>query len=122
MIRPITLICMLMAGGSGLYLYQTKHKSQMLDREIGKTVKQTEAARERIGMLRAEWALLNEPDRLSDLAKAHTTLQPLQPTQFVALADLPSKLPAPVAIQAPRPPTDTEMEDQSVPMSPGGTG
>ena len=26
MIRPFTCICMLLAGGSGLYLYQSKHR------------------------------------------------------------------------------------------------
>ncbi len=73
MIRPFTLrLHAAWPAASGLYLYQCKHRAQMLDREIGSTVKQTEAARERIGMLRAEWALLNEPDRLAELApRAH---------------------------------------------------
>ena len=47
----------------------------MLDREIGRTIKQIDATRDRTGMLRAEWALLNEPDRLAELARAHTSLQ-----------------------------------------------
>ena len=46
MIRPLTLICMLLACGSGLYLYQTKHRVQMLDREIAQTVQATMAARD----------------------------------------------------------------------------
>ncbi len=97
MIRPITCVCMLLAGASGLYLYQSKHRAQMLDREIGRTIKQTEIARERIGMLKAEWALLNEPERLSELSKNHLGLRTLAPTQFVALADMGARLPAPVA-------------------------
>ena len=96
MIRPFTCVCMLLAGGSGLYLYQTKHRAGLLDREIAHTVKQTEAARERITALRAEWALLNEPERLSELNVQHLGLRSLAPTQFVALADLPARLPAPL--------------------------
>jgi len=96
MIRPFTCVCMLLAGGSGLYLYQTKHRALLLDREIAHTVKQTEAARERITALRAEWALLNEPERLAELNTQHLGLRSLAPTQFVALADLPSRLPAPL--------------------------
>ncbi|MBV8914667.1 MAG: hypothetical protein JOZ05_16705 [Acetobacteraceae bacterium] len=115
MIRPFTLVCMLMAGGAGLYLYQSKHRAQMLDREIAKTIEQTRQTRERIGMLKAEWALLNEPDRLSELAKAHLGLRPLDPKQFVALADLAGRLPAPVAPNAPKPPTDVEPEEAPAP-------
>ena len=111
MIRPFTLICMVSAFGAGLYLYQSKHHAQVLDREIMRTIKHTEATRERTGMLRAEWALLNEPDRLAELAKAHTALQTLKPTQFVALADLATRLPAPVAPYQARLPLDAEPEE-----------
>ena len=96
MIRPFTCVCMLLAGGSGLYLYQTKHRALLLDREIAHTIKQTEATRERITALRAEWALLNEPERLAELQAQHLGLKPLAPTQFVTLADLPARLPAPL--------------------------
>jgi hypothetical protein len=111
MIRPFTLICMVSAFGAGLYLYQSKHQAQVLDREIMRTIKQTEATRERTGMLRAEWALLNEPDRLAELAKAHTSLQTLKPTQFVALADLGARLPAPVAQHQEQLPLEAEPEE-----------
>ncbi len=111
MIRPVTIVCALLAGASGLYLYQTKHRAQVLDREIGNRIKQTEATRERIGMLKAEWALLNEPERLAELVKAHTGLRTLAPTQFVAVNDLASRLPAPVAPTPPKAPTDVEPED-----------
>ena len=111
MIRSSALICILMAGGSCLYLYQSKQRAQMLDREIGKTIQQTEQARERIAVLKAEWAVLNAPDRLSGLADAHLSLQPLQPSQLVAEGDLASKLPAPVVPSAPTPQTDPEPQE-----------
>ena len=93
MIRPFTCICLLLAGGSGLYLYQSKHRAQMLDREIGRVLRQTEVARDRIGVLRAEWAVLNEPERLAELSQQHLGLRQLSPTQFVAVADLGARLP-----------------------------
>ena len=34
MIRPLTIVTFLMACGSGLYLYQSKHAAQVLDRDI----------------------------------------------------------------------------------------
>ena len=111
MMRPFTLVCMLSAFGAGLYLYQSKHQAQMLDREIGRTIKQTEATRDRTGMLRAEWALLNEPDRLAELARAHTSLQTLKPTQFVALNELAARLPAVVANSPEKLPSEAEPEE-----------
>lgn len=97
MIRPLTCVCMLLACASGLYLYQSKHRAQMLDREIGRTMKLTEAARDRTGVLRGEWALLNEPERLAALSHTHLGLKTLIPSQFVTVADLSDRLPSPAA-------------------------
>jgi hypothetical protein len=97
MIRPFTCVCLLMAGASGLYLYHEKYRVQLLDQQIAQTVKATEATRARTNMLRAEWTLLNEPQRLQDLASHYLQLQPLAPSQFVQLADLDSHLPPPVS-------------------------
>lgn len=116
MIRPFTIVCMLMAVGSGLYLYQCKHQAQVLDREISRTLKQTEAARDRIGMLRAEWAQLNEPERVAELAREHSGLQTAKPTQFIAANDLASRLPAPVAPTRQFQPTD--LPDDAEPTAP----
>ena len=95
MIRPATCLSLVAAVGAGLYLYQEKHRAQLLDREITRTVKQAEQGRDRIGLLRAEWALLTEPARLADLASHHLQLQPTQLSQFAKLEDLPGRLPPP---------------------------
>jgi hypothetical protein len=98
MIRPITCLSLLAALGAGGYLYQEKHIAQLLDRDINRTIKQADQGRDRIGLMKAEWALLNEPERLQGMAQQHLpTLQSLQPTQFARLEDLPNRLPAPSA-------------------------
>ncbi len=104
MMRPITCLSLMVALGAGLYLYQVKHRAQLLDQDINRTVKLADAARERIGLLKAEWALLEDPQRLQDLATHHLQLQPLAPSQFVRLEDLAARLPAVVVPAAPAEP------------------
>ncbi|MBV9757415.1 MAG: hypothetical protein JO047_10210 [Alphaproteobacteria bacterium] len=96
MIRPFTCVCLLLAGGSGLFLYQSKHRTRVLDQQIEQTMKQVEAARSRVGILQAEWALLNDPQRLAELSDRFLSLKPVAPAQFVTLADLDRRLPAPL--------------------------
>ena len=95
MIRPFTCLCLAAACGSGLYLYSEKHRTVLLDRQISAVINETQADRARIGLLRAEWALLNEPGRLQEMADKYLSLKPMAPTQFVQLADLSSHLPPP---------------------------
>jgi hypothetical protein len=102
MIRPLTCICFLMASGSGLYLYQSKHAAQLLDRTIEKTVHDTDLVREQTRALRTEWTLLNEPERLRQLADLYLpTLKSVAPGQFTSMADLDSRLP-PVRVIPPQ--------------------
>ncbi len=122
MIRPFTCLCLLLAGGSGLYLYQEKHRTQLLDREIGRVIHETEATRGRIGALKAEWAVRTEPGRLSDLATRFLALKPMAPTQFVQLADLAGHLPQvgpmPAAVTAaPSPATPPDGDPASMPLA-----
>jgi hypothetical protein len=95
MIRPLTLLTMGAAALAGLYLYQVKHSVAQLDRELRGINRQTEQARERTQVLRAEWALLNEPDRLRQVAQRHLSLEAMTPGQFVRLAEIERRLPAP---------------------------
>jgi hypothetical protein len=93
MTRPLTCLTLIAAAGAGLYLYQEKHRAQMMDREINRVVHATEQTRDRVTMVRAEWAVLNEPDRLAGLAAQYLSLQTMTPGQFVQVADLGSHLP-----------------------------
>jgi hypothetical protein len=94
MIRPLTLVSLIVAAGAGLHLYQVKHSVSMLDRELREVNRQTELVRERTQILRAEWALLNEPDRLRQVAQQHLALEPMAPAQFIREAELDTRLPA----------------------------
>ena len=94
MIRPLTCITLVMAACSGLYLYQTKARTLGVDREIARTLKIADATWQRASVLRAEYALLNDPSRLADLATQYLPrLQTTAPGQFSTWADLDKRLP-----------------------------
>ena len=75
MIRPLTIATCLLACGSGLYLYQSKHEVQLLDRTIEKTVRDTGALREQSRLLSAEWTMLNDPERLRQFSDTYLSLK-----------------------------------------------
>jgi len=108
MIRPITFVCALLAGASGLYLYTAKHRVQVLDRQIESTVRATQAARERTGVIKAEWTLLNDPERLGQLAAQFLPLKTVTPGQFTTMAELDNRLPP---IPAPDAPSEQPASD-----------
>lgn len=92
MIRPVTIICLLLFFGSGLYLYSAKHKALMLDHDIARLVKEAQETRQRAVLLNAEYDLLCAPDRLQALSAQILQLQTTAPAQFTTLADLTPRL------------------------------
>lgn len=112
MIRPLTLITMLLAAVSGAYLFAVKHRAQMLDEQIANISQASRLDAQRIRVLQAQWALETDPTRLQQLAAQFTDLQPMQPAQLITLAALRSSLPAPGS--AP-PDGNPELPDQALP-------
>lgn len=114
MIRPLTIVTFLMASGSGLYLYQSKHEVQLLDKTIERTVHETSTLRDQSRLLAAEWTMLNDPERLRQFSDSFLSLRTIAPSQFTSLADLDSRLPA-VHIE---PPHVEEVPVAAVPGAP----
>ena len=97
MIRPLTIVSCMLAFGSGLYLYQSKHEVQLLDRSIERTLRETSTLRDQSRLLAAEWTMLNDFDRLRQFSDTYLTLKSITPSQFTSVADLGNRLPAPRA-------------------------
>ncbi|WP_108814677.1 cell division protein FtsL [Loktanella sp. Alg231-35] len=74
--------------GLAFWAYQENYKTQGAIAEVRDLHQDIGRAHERLGMLRAEWAYLNRPDRLVDLADLNFDrlgLLPLMPDAFGAV-------------------------------------
>ncbi|WP_431305068.1 cell division protein FtsL [Sediminicoccus sp. BL-A-41-H5] len=98
MIHPLTLVTFAAFLGSGLYVFQTKEQVRKLDQELRTIRMETESQRAQTQTLSAEWARLNDQDRLRQMAAAHLRhMQPMEPVQFQRIEDAQRRMPQAVA-------------------------
>ena len=114
MIRPATLLIVLLAVSLSLTLFTVKYQVQdMEDQLIGLNRSITDD-RQAIHVLKAEWSHLNEPTRLKTLAERYLGMTAIDSRQVGTANDLLPRmgednagtvtpLTASVAIQEPRP-------------------
>jgi cell division protein FtsL len=88
MLRFINISLVLGLVALACIIYQVKYQARSLDREIIAVGKEIEAERDAIAVLRAEWSLLNRPDRIERLAKKYIHLEASAPRQIVTLETL----------------------------------
>ena len=91
-----TLVFLLGVVGLGYWAYHQTILTQQAERRVEHLQRDIGAARERLAILRAEWAYLNRPDRLRELADFNferLQLLPLSPEQFGRAHQIPYPLP-----------------------------
>jgi hypothetical protein len=87
----IMAICGLIASAG--YAYSIKYDSLYHAEQVAKLKGKVQKERDAIAVLKAEWHLLNRPDRLQAAAERHLDLQPLNVQQLARLSDLPNRPP-----------------------------
>jgi len=87
-----TVLAALAVIGLGYWAYHQTVQTQRAVQEVERLQRAIGAERERLSILRAEWAYLNRPDRLRELADINferLQLLPLAPNQFGIAVQLP---------------------------------
>ncbi len=88
----LSLMLALAVLGLGAWAYRENYATQSAIADAEALEARIGAARARLAVLRAEWAYLNRPDRLNDLAEINFDrlgLMPLQPEQFGLIDEIP---------------------------------
>ena len=75
-------------------VYKIKFESTRQAQRVAKLRTEIRRERDSIAALRAEWAKLDNPARIQDLARRHLSLKPTEVQQFDRLDNLPERPPA----------------------------
>ena len=87
--RHTTLLFMLLAGALSVALFSVKYQVQDLEEELYGLNNSILGERQAVHVLNAEWSHLNNPERLSRLARQHLDMKPVEPEQLSTFEELP---------------------------------
>jgi cell division protein FtsL len=85
MLRFVNICLVLGLVALAYVIYQVKYESRGLDAEIASLGKRIDEERDAIAVLRAEWSLLNRPERIERLAHKYLKLAPAKPAQLLTV-------------------------------------
>jgi cell division protein FtsL len=85
MLRFVNICLVLALVALAYVIYEVKYQSRALDEDIAALRKEIDTERDAVAVLRAEWSLLNRPERIERLAEKHLNLRPASPNQLVTL-------------------------------------
>ena len=91
MTRFLHVVAITALIASALYAYSVKYETLYYAEQIAKLKARVHRERDAIAVVKAEWQLLNRPDRLQANADRHLDLQPLDVRQLATFAELPNR-------------------------------
>lgn len=91
--RILHIFAIVLLIGSVAYSYRIKYHSIALSNDVVRLKKEIEKTRNDIAEAKAEWQVLNNPDRIQKLADAHTPIVGMKVTQIIRWSDLPNRPP-----------------------------
>ena len=90
----LTILAILVTLAASFGLYQTELRVRHEERVLADLNHQLVRDQQAIRVLRAEWAYLNEPQRLQALAERYLPLRSTRDSQVAQMAELSARLPA----------------------------
>ncbi len=84
-LNTFAFVALIVSAG---FAYSVKYEALAHHEEVLRLQTSIKDQRNKNNALKAEWALLNRPDRLQDMANKHLTLQQLDVRQLARFSDL----------------------------------
>jgi cell division protein FtsL len=91
-LRITALIYMACFAALAMGLYLVKYSVQGVQRDVATLKQQLATEKESLHLLNAEWAYLNRPDRLRQLAERHLDMVPLDSRQIEEIKAIPAAM------------------------------
>ena len=101
MIRPATILIVLLAASLSLTLFVVKYQVQNFEGELVEYNRALSDNRQAIHVLKAEWSYLNQPARLRNLAERYLGLAAIEARQVGTADEFFPVLPAPLPTYLP---------------------
>lgn len=102
-LRVLNLVVIVALVLAAAYVYRIKFDSTVQAERLAKIRSEVRHERDTIAALRAEWGELDRPARIEALARRYLQLQPIAPTQFDSLDQLPERPPQFIKPDSPDP-------------------
>lgn len=112
MLRPFDFVLMGVMVATAVVTYSIKHKTDLKLEEVKRLEAEIRMEKDTIDLLRADWALLTQPNRLQRIVAAYKDDLQLEPLASTQLA-MPNELPM-LQSQLPQPPQPEGMSVEDV--------
>ena len=107
MIRPGTLLWLVIVGLVGFGMFKVKYEVMQLEDELTRTNRAIVTNGDAIHVLKAEWSFLSQPSRLDELSRRYLELAPIGTAQLGRLDAVPLRPSANPLVAAITPPPTT---------------
>jgi cell division protein FtsL len=92
LVRLLNLVVIAALVLAAAWVYEIKYSATRQTERVAKMRVEIRHERDAIAALKAEWAQLDNPDRIQALARRHLTLRQIDASQFDGLDGLPDKV------------------------------
>ena len=117
------LLAIIAVMGMAFWAYRENYATQTQMGEMSRVRAEITDLREQLGLLRAEWAWLNRPERLRELVDLNferLRLVPVSPDQFIGIPQIAPPDPADYPGPEPEPESELTGADEPLPGTPAG--
>ena len=94
MMRWLQIVSVVAAAGAAVFVFHVKYRAEAVAEQAADLQRKLDQEHETLSLLKAEWSLLIQPQRIQEVVERHAELlelQPLDPAQITRLENLPMR-------------------------------